>query len=157
MFAIYSRSTKPPPSTSIRGRDYTKKELVIQLTHALHQCCSASRPSLRYISLPALHIPPLLVYSSPHQLVPGIPPPFLTRSTLSATCLSKEGVVKAQGDRRSDSSPSSSDNLLILQSDTHVPGQMPQAVQAVEEERESEESLQSHLHSRRPRSNCCHH
>jgi hypothetical protein len=27
----------------------------------------------------------------------------------------------------------------------------------VEEERESEESLQSHLHSRRPRSNCCHH
>lgn len=86
------------------------------------------------------------------QLVPFPSPCFLTRSTSNVTRLSKEGVVKAEGDGQADSSPSRSDDLLVLESDTDVPSQMPQAVEAVEEERESVESLQSRLHSRRPSS-----
>lgn len=91
------------------------------------------------------------------QLVPFDSPHFLTRSTPNATRLSEEGVVKAAGDRQTDSSPARSDDLLVLESDTHVPGQMPQAVKAMEEEWEGEESLQSHLHGRGPSSNCRHH
>lgn len=83
---------------------------------------------------------------------------FTTLLTLSeCDRLSEEGVVKTHDDRQSDSGPSGSDNLLVLESDTHVPRQMPQAVEAVEEEWESEEGLHSHLGSRGPCSNGRHH
>jgi hypothetical protein len=152
---LFSQS---PPSGSITGGEHEKKELVIQLTCILYRYCLTSLVILPRYNLFRPCISPLRCRCLLLHLALSFM--FLRTShlpTVSATYLSEEGVVKAHDDGQSDSSPSRSDDLLVLEPDTHVPGQMPQAVEAVEEEGESEESLQSDLDSRGPSSNCRHH
>jgi hypothetical protein len=64
--------------------------------------------------------------------------------------LTSKGVVQAGYNCQPHCTPPSPDNLLVREPNTHVPGQMPQAIEAVEEEREREESLDSKLDSCRP-------
>ena len=72
---------------------------------------------------------------------------------LSPSDLSNEGVVDRAHSCQRNNRPSCADNLLVLESETHIPSQMPQSVQAVEEERCGKESLEPNLDSRGPRSN----
>lgn len=166
MLVLYMLSASPPPSSE-PGHEYAKKEIVIRLTWTLYMllvplvilqeiidvqpCISLLLQSFRLL-LYCLAI--LLHRHHPNRIV-SLFTALLTQSKCDR--LSEESVVKTHDDRQSDSGPSGSDDLLVLESDTHVPRQMPQAVEAVEEERESEEGLHSHLHSRGPCSNGRHH
>lgn len=90
-------------------------------------------------------------FSPLRSLIPSVAP------TANTAILSQESVVQAECDGQANSGPSSADNLLVLETNTDVPGQMPQAVEAVEEEGESVERLQSGLHSRWPSSDSGYH
>lgn len=106
-------------------------------------------PHLASPSLPCYfnssHVHPTLLTShidlqirfSPHRCSPVGPmllQSFEQRST-------SEDVVQRRRNGQSNSSPTSLDNLGILETNTHIPGQMPQSIDAVEEEGEGKEAL----------------
>lgn len=57
--------------------------------------------------------------------------------------LTNKGVVQARHNRQPHNRPPSPDNRLILKPDTQVPRQMPQSIQAVEEEGERKVGLET--------------
>ena len=166
MPVLHTLSKSPPPGSEL-GHEYAKKENVIQLTWTLYMLLVPL-----VILQEIIHVQPcvspllqsfrLLLYCLAILLHRHHPDRFVSHFTALPTpfeCdrLSEESVVKTRDDCQPDSGPSGPDNLLVLESDTHVPRQMPHAVEAVEEERESKEGLHSHLHSRGPCSNGRHH
>lgn len=67
--------------------------------------------------------------------------------------LCQESVVKGRDGCQSNNTPASTDNLLVLEANTHIPSQMPDTIEAVEEEGECEESLNTSLDHGGPSSN----
>ncbi|OSS46828.1 hypothetical protein B5807_09059 [Epicoccum nigrum] len=65
--------------------------------------------------------------------------------------LLEEDIVQRCNNCQTNNRPSSPDNLLVGETDTNIPQQVPHAVERVEEHGEREEALQRHFGSRGPR------
>ena len=74
-----------------------------------------------------------------------------------STRLPNEGIVQASSNRKGNNRPPTPDDLLVRETHTNIPHQMPYAIEAVKEEGKREEGLQSHLDNRWPSGNSCHH
>jgi hypothetical protein len=74
-------------------------------------------------------------------------------SRLTRLRLLEEDVVQRRNNSQTNSSPPSANDLLVGEPNTHIPQQMPDTVEAVEEHGESKEALQRDLRRRGPRSN----
>ena len=76
---------------------------------------------------------------------------FFTSVNHRPSRLLEEDVVQRRNNRQPNNRPPSPDNLLVGETDTDIPQQVPHAVERVEEHGEREEALQRHLGSRGPR------
>lgn len=68
--------------------------------------------------------------------------------------LLEKDVVERCGNRESDNRPPCADDLLVRETNTNIPQQMPDAIEAVEEHGESKEALERNLRRRGPRRDC---
>jgi len=117
-------------------RRHAKTKQLLFIQHKLYKVVLLPTGSL---AAPLLSI---LILAVSHSSIPINIPLFAH--------LGKEDVVQRRSDRQADGSPAGADDLLVLEAETKIPRQMPEAVVRVEEEGEGEEALDAELNGEWP-------